>query len=121
MLQRLPEHQPDHISDTAKDDPVFCAGCHHLITRTRWAVSRDGHEHVFSNPRGLVFRIVLYDDAPGISSEGVKVDDFTWFKNFHWQFSLCRGCGEHMGWTYTDGNDGARFFGLIKGNLTDQT
>lgn len=120
VLQRAPEQQFDVSTDTAEDDPIFCVLCHHLITRSRWAISMDGFEHVFANPRGMVFRVVCYEDAPGVSSEGQATDDFTWFKGFLWTFALCRGCGEHVGWKYARENGDNIFYGLIKGNLTDQ-
>jgi hypothetical protein len=120
MLQRVPEHLIDVEQDTEQDDPVFCVFCRHLITRSRFTTSHDGHEHVFANPRGLVFRVVCYEDAPGTTSEGIATGEFTWFKGFLWQIALCRGCGEHMGWRYAREDGAEAFYGLIKNNLTDQ-
>lgn len=120
MLQRAPEPHCDAADQRKSDDPVHCSICFHLVTRSRWAISIDGHEHVFANPRGLVFRVVCYDEAPGAVAEGEATDQFTWFKGFLWQFVLFRGCGEHLGWKYRRASGDSSFYGLIKGNLTDQ-
>ena len=117
MLQRSPD--ADIEVEDATDDAVYCAGCGEVVTRTRWAFSMNGsHEHVFFNPHGVVFRVLCFTEAPGARDEGQPTDDFTWFKGFDWNFALCGGCGEHLGWRYAGDDGPGVFFGLIKGRLS---
>ena len=122
MLQITPETENPTEADEKTDDAIFCAGCGHLVTRTRWKISMGGSEHVFNNPMGISFRIVCFTDAPGASAEGDSTDDHTWFAGYLWNFALCRGCGAHIGWHYRrdsgEGGGGDNFFGLIKNRLS---
>jgi len=112
MLQITPEDEKKPDTDEAIDDAIYCAGCGHLITRGRWRTAVDGHGHVFFNPAGRVFRILLFSEAPGIACQGEPTDEFTWFKGYDWVYALCRGCGAHMGWRFTGVDRPPLFFGL---------
>lgn len=104
-----------------EDDPLYCARCGHLVTRGRWAFAPDGgHERVFFNPAGHVFRLRCFTEAPGASDSGPPTDAFTWFKGYDWNFALCRGCSEHLGWRYTGAAAPPLFWGLIKDRLSSQ-
>jgi hypothetical protein len=118
MLQIVGETNTDNELDNATDDGIYCAACRTLVTRSRWRASVDGHEHVVFNPAGIVFRILCFREAPGIVDQGEPSDEFTWFKGYQWNFGLCQGCGEHMGWGFTGEGAPALFFGLIKGKLS---
>lgn len=120
MLQIAPDAELDVEQDEKTDDAIYCARCGHLATRTRWALSMDGHEHVFFNPSGVVFRVVCFAEAPGIADEGQPTDEFSWFKGYFWNFALCKGCGEHMGWRFSGDADPQAFYGLIKNRLSSQ-
>lgn len=120
MLQKAPETSPDDDLDEALDDAITCAACGHLVTRTRWRLSMDGHEHTFFNPAGRVFTVLCFREAPGAADRGDPTDEFTWFKGYDWNFALCRGCGEHLGWRFTGALDPPLFFGLIKPKLSSQ-
>lgn len=117
MLQKTPETELETATEEGTDDALYCAGCGHLVTRARWAISIDGHEHVVFNPAGRVFRVVCFSEAPGAASVGEPTAHFTWFKSYDWTFALCRGCGEHLGWRYAGDASPPVFFGLIKGKL----
>ncbi len=121
MLQIAPDGANDNETDEATDDAITCAGCGHLVTRGRWRLDMggigDGHEHVFFNPHGIVFRILCFREAPGARDAGAPSDEFTWFKGYKWNLALCRGCGGHLGWRFTGAGAPAVFFGLIKGKL----
>jgi len=120
MLQIAPDSALKTDLDEASDDALYCACCGALITRTRWALSVDGHEHVFFNPAGMVYRILCFAEAPGVRDQGAPTDDFTWFAGYDWNFAFCADCNEHLGWRYTGDGDPILFFGLIKKCLTHQ-
>ncbi len=116
MLQIAPDAKNE--TETAEDDPIYCAGCGHLITRERWAISIDGHERVFINPAGRVFRIRCFDEAPGAADTGDPTKEHTWFPGYAWNFALCRVCDAHLGWRFVGGQAPPVFYGLIKTALT---
>ncbi len=120
MLKKTPETERQVATEveTERDDPLFCKRCGHLITRERWAVSRNGdHLHTVFNPAGHLFRVRCFEHAPGVGEAGEPTDNFTWFPGFFWRFSLCRGCGDHLGWAYSGTDGGTAFYGLIATKL----
>ncbi|MBT6093309.1 MAG: hypothetical protein HOH04_00400 [Rhodospirillaceae bacterium] len=116
MLQTVGETETD--IENATDDGIYCKACGEMVTRSRWRLSMDGHEHVVFNPAGVVFRILCFREAPGIAERGLPSAEFSWFKGYQWSIALCRGCGAHMGWRYMGESEPPIFFGLIKGTLT---
>ena len=116
MLDNPPDSGTDIGSQLDDDDEIVCAACEGTITRTRWAISRNGdHEHTVFNPAGQIFRVVCFKEAPGTQAVGVPTDEFTWFKGHTWQLALCRTCNTHIGWQDSGGDI---FFGLIKPKLS---
>ena len=78
----------------------------------------EGHERVFINPGGHVFRIGCFIEAPGTLEIGPATDEHTWFPGYAWTLVLCSGCKTHVGWRF-EGEIAPRiFFGLIKTALT---
>jgi hypothetical protein len=120
MLQVLDDSRTDDDLEEATDDGIYCAACGERVTRGRWRLDMDGHEHVVFNPAGVVFRLLCFREAPGVFDHGDPTDEFSWFKGYLWNFAHCRGCGQHMGWRFTAEADPPLFFGLIKGKLTDK-
>ncbi len=118
MLQKAPKEEKKTEADAGTDDAIYCAKCGHLLTRMRWAVDIGGHERVFINPAGRVFRVACFKEAPGAEDVGEPTDEHTWFPDYEWNFALCRGCGEHLGWRFAGNAPPAVFFGLIKTALT---
>lgn len=116
MLQIAPKDADEQEIGT--DDALYCAGCGHLLTRTHWAVDVGGHERVFINPAGRVFRIQCFKEAPGAEDEGIPTEEHTWFTGYAWNLALCLGCGGHLGWRFTGAQSPQVFFGLIKTALT---
>lgn len=108
----------DIETDSTSDDAIFCANCGHSLTRARWAISMDGHERVFINPAGRVFRICCFSDAPGVMTAGELTTDHTWFPPYAWKFVMCEACGDHIGWQFVDAAAQDSFFGLMKTALT---
>ena len=96
---------------------LVCARCRNLVTSRASAMSMGGsHAHTFANPHGLEFRIGCFADAPGCREVGEESGYWSWFPGFTWRVSLCRHCGEHLGWLFRSAD--ARFFGLILDHLT---
>lgn len=104
-----------------EDDALHCVRCGHLVTRGRWAFAPDGgHERLCANPAGRLFKVVSFTEAPGAVDQGPPTEEFSWFKGYVWNFALCRGCSEHLGWRYTADAKPPLFWGLIKDRLTSQ-
>lgn len=119
MLQIAPDAKVEQDTEDDLGEEIYCAACGHIITATKWKTERgSGHEHVFFNPAGMVFRIVCFKEAPGVAHHGTPSDEFTWFKGYDWQVATCLGCNDHLGWQFSNADD--VFFGLIKPNLTTQ-
>lgn len=117
MLEKSPDVDIQKEADEDLDDAVHCRACNHLITRTRWAIDMGGHERVFINPAGRVFRIACYREAPGCGDEGMPTEEHTWFPGYAWNLAICLGCGGHMGWRFIGDVALPVFFGLIKTGL----
>lgn len=109
----------DRAATGAESEPVYlCAACGSPVTRARWAIAPTGdHERTVFNPAGIVFRILVFGEAPGADPCGAAFTDFTWFSGFAWRLALCRGCGVHLGWRYEGETAPRVFFGLIKDRL----
>ena len=101
----------------AQEGALVCAHCLGFVTSRSAALSMSGsHAHTFVNPHGFEFRIGCFADAPGCVEVGEESAYWTWFPGFTWRVSLCRYCGEHLGWLFRSPD--ARFFGLILDHLT---
>lgn len=96
---------------------LCCGYCRRQVTREDLRIPVQGsHQHVYSNPHGIVFEIGCFASASGCQAVGVPTEEWTWFRGFAWQIAICKGCGEHLGWRYSNtGSD--TFFGLILGRL----
>jgi len=97
---------------------VLCRACRSVVTSRSQAVSISGsHTHTFFNPAGIVYGISCYSRAKGCIKHGSPTDEFTWFKGFTWEFTLCATCHDHLGWFFSSA--GSSFFGLISSRLID--
>ncbi|RME67412.1 MAG: hypothetical protein D6778_03285 [Nitrospirae bacterium] len=91
---------------------IYCRFCGHFVTKIEHMISRQGsHRHVFTNPAGITFEIGLFKDAPGCVNITEPTFEFTWFKGYAWSVSICRSCGNHLGWFWQSTDDA--FYGLI--------
>jgi hypothetical protein len=120
MLQESPKQEKKTEADAGTDDAIYCAKCGHLLTWMRWAVDIGGHERVFINPAGRVFRIACFRETPGARDEGRPTEEFTWFPGYAWNLAICLGCGVHLGWRFEGTAMPPVFFGLIKTALTQR-
>lgn len=101
-----------------KDERLYCSACRYTITRKHERISVNGaHEHQFTNPQSISFRVGCYSDAPGCRHIGEATDEHTWFPGYAWRVVVCGGCQQHLGWDF-HGRDTGRFFGLIVDRLS---
>lgn len=78
------------------------------------------HVHRRTNPAGIEFEFGCFLAAPGAQVVGEPTFEFSWFAGRAWAYSLCRGCGAHLGWHF-EGRDPA-FHALILDRLeVDET
>ena len=68
------------------------------------------------NPGGVEYVIAGFREAAGCAAEGERSDYWSWFAGFAWQAAVCRGCGAHLGWSFTGESDA--FYGLILERLS---
>lgn len=102
-------------ADRARGRRLLCAACGRPITEEGAAAQYGGaHEHLFTNPAGIGFRIGCFHHAPGCTEAGPPTAEYTWFAGYRWRFALCGGCGAHLGWSYRGPH---HFFGLILDRL----
>ena len=106
----------------ADADPfIICKRCQFTITRQSCTVSPEGyHEHMQCNPQGHTFVFRCFNRAPGCHIQGKATDEFSWFHGYSWQFALCQGCGEHLGWYFSSLQE-ENFFGLIAAKITEKS
>ncbi len=91
----------EEILDTDKGKKIRCRICQHIITDDSQRISINGsHCHSRSNPAGITFEFECFQAAPGSSARGTATNEYTWFAGYTWQFSVCNGCGEHLGWLF---------------------
>jgi hypothetical protein len=117
LLRKYVPRREDQL-DKARDEPIVCAACGQRVTREQDRLVVNGaHEHAFTNPHGIHYRIGCFRDAPGCSELGPATDEWTWFSGYRWRVAVCTSCGMHLGWTYHSLSDLDRFFGLILARL----
>lgn len=113
--------KPANASDTEDKstnndgEQLVCALCRSWITSTKSRVELFGaHEHNRINPAGFIYRLGLFDHAPGVRSVTQPTQEFSWFSGCAWQIVVCCGCGEHLGWEFSGEK---RFFALLPDKL----
>lgn len=117
LLSRTKPRQKKKLLKLEEKELLYCAYCLNLITSGDQRIRIGSHEHTFSNPAGIMFRIGCFQNAQGSVTHGIPIEEFTWFKGFQWCMAHCSGCLKHIGWQYTrSGQEG--FWGLILNMLT---
>jgi len=114
-----PQSRPAGDAEARDERAILCRGCGAAITSREAAVEVDGaHEHTFFNPAGIMYCIGCFARAGGCANAGEWTDEFSWFPGHQWRFSVCAGCGAHLGWQFGSAT-GAEFWGLILERLED--
>jgi hypothetical protein len=118
-LERLnSERIEELLEDTERRDAdrkvgLCCRTCGHRISSDSKRIAVAGrHEHSFTNPLGLVYRVGCFAAAAGCTSTGPGTLVDTWFAGFAWRVCHCEQCAVHLGWSYC-GGAGKEFYGLI--------
>ena len=102
----------------ANEPGGICANCHTLLTHAEYAITIEGrHQHVFTNPNGISFKIGTYQQVE-CNAETTAVDEFSWFSGYAWRIISCPECSLHIGWSYQK-QDSPDFYGLITDKLID--
>lgn len=115
----LPEENANNVRQRLAPRALVCRRCHHVISSDSERIDVAGaHSHTCVNPHGTVYRIGCFSAAPGCSAIGTHSIQYSWFKGYSWQVTLCRHCQEHLGWRFR-GSD--VFFGLILKRLVSAT
>jgi len=113
------ERKVQRAVEQAPEPPrrLFCAACKHLVTHQHERIAvQGGHEHRFTNPQGIAYRIGCFRRADGCSPIGQPTTEFTWFRGYAWLIALCANCHGHLGWRFQSSQD--FFHGLIADRLT---
>lgn len=126
MYKILPDsgfiRDPETIKEPSAGSPeqaILCSSCRIRITWKEASISvNNSHRHVFVNPSGLVFEVVCFSRAVGLTVLGPVTSEFTWFPGYSWQTALCSKCQTQLGWIYY-GSEPSVFFGLIQDRLIE--
>jgi len=102
---------------TEGGEQLVCRYCGRTITTAGQRMEVSGsHEHTFANPEGIVFHIGCFARVQGCVFAGAPTAEWSWFKGYLWSVAYCAGCGAHVGWRYSSGDD--VFFGLVLRSLS---
>jgi len=127
-LKRSPARDPggesgatvgDKAEETSPGDGqyIYCRQCLGIITHEAERIQVDGsHQHVQTNPHGILFEIGCFQRAEGCTSIGQATDEWSWFPGFSWRVAVCCACLAHVGWRFVSPG-GAHFHGLILDRL----
>ena len=104
------------VEDGTEEGGLCCTACGQHITHAAQACSVAGaHDHRFTNPHGIGYRVSCFATAPGVRTVGPETDEHTWFPGYRWTVAVCAGCGGHLGWRFRSSEAG--FYGLITPRL----
>jgi len=116
-LEKIQKHWEQESREDEKKK-IRCKVCGHQITSYKKKIEVNGrHQHVFSNPIGVVSEMGCFSSANGCVNYGTPTLEHTWFQSYSWRYALCSNCHTHLGWFYQSGNDS--FYGLILENLEE--
>ena len=127
MELRAPWRVPAAVGLPERDDAseelegpglLLCRSCGEPITaRAHQTTAAGSHVHRRTNPAGMTFTFGCFSSAPGATVVGPATDEHSWFSGCVWSFSMCRGCGDHLGWLFAGAE---RFHGLILERLVEE-
>lgn len=99
---------------------LLCRACAHPVTSAAQRTTvNGGHQHVFSNPAGVLYEIGCFRQAPGCVQFATATLDYTWFPGYAWRYALCAQCHNHLGWHYQAAGESG-FYGLILAQLVEE-
>lgn len=113
---KAPEDRPA-LDGVSGGGQIVCRCCGLRITSSAQRIEVNGsHEYTFTNPGGIVFHIGCFARVQGCRFPGEPTSEWSWFSGYAWSVAICSGCGSHLGWRYSAGDD--VFYGLILRRLT---
>ncbi len=107
------------VSESEPDSEAFilCRQCNQAITTPDEQLSINGlHKHSFANPHGFIYEIGCFNSVRGCSHVGPRISEWTWFRGYSWQITVCNSCLINLGWVYESGSQHL-FYGLILEHL----
>ena len=114
-IDEIKDETDREVSENGKH--IRCRQCRLVITRESERIQINGtHQHVCTNPHGIVFEIGCFRIASGCSPIGSPSDEWSWFPGFSWKVAVCRRCLSHLGWLFTASTPD-NFYGLILNRL----
>lgn len=106
----------EDVLTLSSGERLLCRACGEPITTDEQRVAIEGRNvHRRTNPAGFEFDFGCFGRAPGAVAAGEATAEHTWFAGFTWRYSLCRGCGSHLGWLFE--SSGTSFHGLVLDRL----
>jgi len=121
---RPPTTQPGD-SDPASDSTerhlpaIYCRACRNSVSGQQYRIAMAGrHGHRVINPHGTEFVIGCFSRADGCLAAGHPYRRHSWFPGHQWQIALCRQCGSHLGWHFSQADENS-FYALIFDRITD--
>jgi hypothetical protein len=118
IIKKFSEKGQDQTNEI-NENYILCKACSNGITTYKEKINVNGlHYHTFANPNGIIFDIACYKTARGCNYTGSFTDEFSWFKNYRWQVSICASCLAHLGWLFLSSSNHF-FFGLIVDRLIE--
>ena len=98
---------------------LYCVDCQLYLTAEQFLHAVRGKtNHHCTNPAGIAFELLCFALAPGIETSASALVEHSWFPPLAWSLAMCRGCGAHRGWAFSDGGTTV-FFALIKAHLRE--
>ena len=114
-----PKSRDKRERETSPSQNIICRVCLAEVTTKRDQFTKNSREeHCFFNPHGIAFVVKCFKKAHGCTVIGDPSPEFSWFEGYLWNFALCTGCGEHLGWFFQN-YEGSSFFGLIPSKLIE--
>jgi len=99
---------------------MLCAACGNPVTPVAARSELNGrYLHHRVNPGGIKFEFGVFTLAPGCRESGVPLAKDSWFDGYAWEIAVCRRCGEHLGWRFSNGENRS-VYGLIVARLVVQ-
>ncbi len=107
-----PEGKPFE-TESDFEESILCRQCLQELTKPSERISIQGsHQHIFSNPHGIVFEIGCFRSVSGCGAVGPATLEWSWFKGYSWRILVCRMCLTHLGWLFSSSSNES-FCGLI--------
>ncbi|RLA09948.1 MAG: hypothetical protein DRQ54_01135 [Gammaproteobacteria bacterium] len=111
--------KPESQSTNRHHAAIKCRACGHPVTGEQFRIEVAGrHGHRVNNPHSIEFLVGCFSQADGCLAAGNPYRLHSWFRGYQWQIALCRQCGAHLGWYFSQTGE-SPFYALIFNRMTD--